>query len=276
MGVAFANGGPDFRSALRSTSGNRGVIVLSPGQRLRALREEFGYTIRDVEAASIKIAARRQTDDYAIALSRLSDIETKGVIPSIYRLYTLATIYRRDIRELMSWYGVDLNEMASDLDVVDPPKSHVAESLAPATMMEMPVRMDPGFDEHRTCNLGRLIERWGTVPVAFLRTFTKTEFTYAYVGNEDFTMYPILPPGSFLQIDESKNEVVNGAWRSEYERPIYLVETREGYTCSWCALKHQELVLQSHPLSPVPIRSACLSQGCRDYRTGGGGRYETR
>jgi hypothetical protein len=67
-------------------------------------------------------------------------------------------------------------------------------------------------------------------------------------------MYPILPPGSFLQIDESKNEVINGVWRSEYERPIYFVETREGYTCSWCTLKHDQLVLQSHPLSPVPVR----------------------
>jgi len=228
--------------------------VLSPGQRLRALREEFGYTIRDVEAASIKIAGRHRNEDFAIAISRLSDIETKGVIPSIYRLYTLATIYRRDIRELMSWYGIDLNDMAADLDAIDPPKSHIAEALAPATMMEMPLRMDPGFDERRTCNLGRLIERWGTVPAAFLRNFAKTEFTYAYIGTEDLTMYPILPPGAFLQIDESKNEVVNGAWRSEYERPIYFVETREGHTCSWCAVKNQQLVLQPHPLSPVPVR----------------------
>ena len=67
-------------------------------------------------------------------------------------------------------------------------------------------------------------------------------------------MYPILPPGTFVQIDESKTRVIEGAWRSEYERPIYFVETREGYTCCWCTLQQEGLVLQSHPLSPVPVR----------------------
>ena len=67
-------------------------------------------------------------------------------------------------------------------------------------------------------------------------------------------MYPILPPGSFIQVDESRNQVVEGSWRSEYERPIYFVETRDGYTCCWCTLQQEGLVLQSHPLSPVPVR----------------------
>jgi len=43
-------------------------------------------------------------------------------------------------------------------------------------------------------------------------------------------------------------------WRSEYERPIYFVETREGHVCSWCTLKGDHIVLQPHPLSPVAIR----------------------
>ena len=36
------------------------------------------------------------------------------------------------------------------------------------------------------------------------------------------------------------------------ERPIYFIETREGHTCSWCSLKGDQLILQPHPLSPVP------------------------
>jgi hypothetical protein len=67
-------------------------------------------------------------------------------------------------------------------------------------------------------------------------------------------MYPILPPGTFIQIDESKNRVIEGAWRSEYERPIYFVETRDGYICSWCSMQRDGLVLQSHPLSPVAVK----------------------
>ncbi len=67
-------------------------------------------------------------------------------------------------------------------------------------------------------------------------------------------MFPLLLPGSFLQVDESKNKVREGMWRSDYERPLYFIETREGYTCCWCSLKEDQLLLQPHPLSPVQPR----------------------
>jgi hypothetical protein len=79
-------------------------------------------------------------------------------------------------------------------------------------------------------------------------------YTYGYIGSADLTMNPLLPPGSFVQVDESRNQVLKGNWRSEYERPIYFVETREGYTCSWCTRSREELILLPHPLSPVPPR----------------------
>ncbi|MFB3813701.1 MAG: hypothetical protein ACE14L_06275 [Terriglobales bacterium] len=204
--------------------------------------------------ASAKLAARRRSEEFAIPLSRLSDIETKNIVPSIYRMYSLAIIYRRDMRELLSWYGVDLNDAAGDLSVVEPPKSHLLEALTPATAAKVPVRIDPGFDARKTTNLGRMVQQWGVLPMCFLAEFAESSYTYAYLGTEDLTMYPIMLPGTFLQIDDRKNTVVNGVWRSEYERPIYFVETRQGYTCSWCTLKNGQLILQSHPLSPVPVR----------------------
>lgn len=228
--------------------------MVTPGFHLRTLREQLGLTMRDVETASSRVAARHGNDDFAISLSRLSDIETKGIVPSIYRLYTLAVIYRYDIRELMGWYGIDVNEAATDMTVAAPPKSHLAGVLEGSLEVRMPVRMDPSFDLRRTANLGRMIEKWGVVPLAYLEQFTNSHYSYGYVGSEDFTMYPILQPGSFVQIDESKNKVLQGMWRSEYERPIYFVETRSGYTCCWCTLKGDQLVLQPHPLSPMQVR----------------------
>ena len=71
--------------------------MLTPGQQLRTLREQLGLTMRDVEVASSRISAKHGNDDFAIPLSRLSDIETKGIVPSIFRLYSLAVIYRRDL-----------------------------------------------------------------------------------------------------------------------------------------------------------------------------------
>ncbi|HEY4767008.1 MAG TPA: helix-turn-helix transcriptional regulator [Candidatus Sulfotelmatobacter sp.] len=228
--------------------------MLPAGKSLRTLREKLGLTMRDVETSSACVADKYRNEEFSIPPSRLSDIETKGILPSIYRLYTLSVIYRRDIRELMSWYGVDLNNMAADLGLVSPPKSHVSDALAGLSSVQVPVRMDPGFDERRTTNLGRMVEQWGLVPIAYLAQFANTDFTYGYVGTQDFTMYPILPPGSFIQVDESKNKVMEGSWRSEYERPIYFVETREGHTCCWCSMRKEEIILQPHPLSPAPIR----------------------
>jgi hypothetical protein len=59
-------------------------VQLNGGQRLRALRETLGYRMRDVELASNQIAQRFASEEFAIPPSRLSDIETKGIIPSIF------------------------------------------------------------------------------------------------------------------------------------------------------------------------------------------------
>ena len=230
------------------------LAILGAGSNLRTLRERLGLTMREVESASLRIAERHGNDEFSVSPSRLSDIETKGLIPSIFRLYSLAIIYRSDVRELLSWYGIDLGLSAADLNLNLPPRSHVTETLQGAFAVEIPTRLDPAFDPRRSANLSRMVEKWGLVPLAYLAKFSGEKYTYGYIGSEDFTMYPLLPPGTFLQVDESRTKVLGGMWRSEYERPIYFVETREGYTCSWCSMKGDQIVLQPHPLSPVAVR----------------------
>ena len=228
--------------------------MFAAGQNLRGVRERLGLTMRDVESASTRIAQRYGNEEFLIGPSRLSDIETKGIVPSIYRIYALSVIYRRNLHEILSWYGIDVNEGATDLALALPPKTHRTDSLQSTAVAQMPVRLDPSFDMRHTSNIGRMIEQWGAVPLTYLAQFVNHNFTYGYIGSEDFTMYPILPPGTFIQVDESRDKVTEGVWRSEYERPVYFVETREGFTCCWCSLKRDNLVLQPHPLSPVSVR----------------------
>ena len=229
-------------------------MQLNGGQRLRVLRETLGYRMRDVELASNQIAQRFDNEEFAIPPSRLSDIETKGIIPSIFRLYSFAAIYRREYRELLSFYGLELDGISADIGFGHPQKSHLTEASSNVTQVRIPTRLDPGFSLQKTTDLRRAIEQWGTVPLTYLEMFADDRYTYGYVGSEDFTMYPILPPGSFVQVDETKNKVSDGIWHSELERPIYFVEMRDGYTCCWCSLKQNSLVLQPHPLSPVSVR----------------------
>jgi hypothetical protein len=228
--------------------------MMDAGQKLRILRERLGYTLRDIETSSARLAQGLDNDEYAIPLSRLSDVETKGVVPSVFRMYTLSVLYRLDFHELMRWYGIDLARMPIDLQAAEPRNTHL-NNLEASSQMEIPVRLDPSFDLKRTSNLGRMIEQWGLVPLAHLKPLAENGFTYGYIGSEDYTMYPMLLPGTFIQVDETKDEVAEySAWRSEYERPIYFVETREGHFCSWCSVKGDCIILQPHPLSPVPVR----------------------
>jgi len=229
-------------------------VQLNGGQRLRALRETLGYRMRDVELASNQIAQRFDSEEFAIPPSRLSDIETKGIIPSIFRLYSFAAIYRREYRELLSFYGLELDGISADISFGHPQKSHLSKALSNVTQVRMPTRLDPGFSLQKTTDLRRAIEQWGTVPMAYLELFADDRYTYGYIGSEDFTMYPILQPGSFVQVDEAKNKVGEGIWHSEFERPIYFVEMREGFTCCWCSIKRDSIVLQPHPLSHVSVR----------------------
>jgi hypothetical protein len=186
-----------------------------------------------------------------ISLSRLSDIETKGVTPSLYKLYSFAAIYRRDFSELLGLYGIDLHKTVGDADVVAIPRTHSFAVRSGNELVEVPIRIDPGFDARTTSAVGRMIVKWGTGPLTALGQFKQREYTYGYVGTEDFTMYPLLLPGSFVQIDESLRKIAEGPWRSEYERPIYFLETRDGFVCSWCELNGTMLALRPHPMSPV-------------------------
>jgi transcriptional regulator with XRE-family HTH domain len=231
--------------------------VFSAGKKLREMREQIGLTLRDVEISSTALAQARGIDEFVINPSRLSDIETKGLVPSIYRLYVLSVVYRAAFTELIKLYGVDLSDVVSDLSISRPAKTHRIATAGQSGEVRMPVKLDPSFDPRTTANLGRMIEHWGVVPLQYLNELSKRRYTYAYIGTDDLTMYPLLLPASFVQVDESRNQVEGGIWRSEYERPMYFVETREGYVCCWCALHPQrkgEIVLQPHPLSPVVPR----------------------
>ncbi len=224
------------------------------GEALRVIREGLGLTLRDVEAASARLAERHSNQEYGLPISRISDIEKKCVLPSLYRLYSFAVIYRRDLDELMAMFGIDSQTLAADRALVSVPRAHRVERPKMQEEIRVPVSIDPGFDLRCTSNLSRMIAAWGTIPFAMLQPFESDNFTYGYIS-EDFTMYPLLMPGSFIRVDESKRRIMEGFWRSEYERPIYLMETREGYVCSWCEMDGGRITMRPHPLSPVKSRT---------------------
>jgi transcriptional regulator with XRE-family HTH domain len=76
------------------------------GRRLAKMRLRRGLTLYQVFELSREVAARRRKLAYMIQPSRLSEIESKGVTPTIYKLYSISVIYRCPLRELLALYGV--------------------------------------------------------------------------------------------------------------------------------------------------------------------------
>lgn len=219
-----------------------------PGEKLKHSRERLKLTFRDVEQASQAVAARRGSDEFAIALSRLADIENKGTLPTIYRLYTLSVIYRLDFDEMLRWYGVPLDQLAGDVSHVGLEATHEIR-LNHRGDVPVPQSLDCEIDMERTTFLSQLIRRWGKMPLSLLNGLDLRQYRYGFIGLEDWSMYPILQPGSLVLLDESKRKIINSGWTNEFDRPIYFLEHRDGYRCCWCSLTADSLILHPHPSS---------------------------
>lgn len=220
------------------------------GQKLKRARERLDLRYRDVEEASQRIAQRRKSDEFAIALSRLADIENKGTVPSVYRLYSLCAIYRLDIAEVLEWYGVNISEIPADSALVEVTRTHeIAFSADGHGTVQYPLALDPGVDLRQTNFLSRSIQRWGKLPLMLLNAVDLRNHRYAFIGTEDWSMYPILQPGSLVLVDETRRKIVDSGWTTEFERPIYLLEHRDGWACGWCSVSGSQLIVHPHPAS---------------------------
>jgi transcriptional regulator with XRE-family HTH domain len=216
------------------------------GQKLKRVREKLKLTYRDVEQASRYIAARRGNEEFVIALSRLADIENKGTAPSIYRIYSLCAIYRLNYEELLHWYGVPRELLESEAVQINLRDTH-ATQFTPTGSTTVPQTDE--FDLNKTTFLSHLIQRWGRMPLHFLNDLDLRRYRYGFIGMDDWSMHPVLHPGSVVAIDQSKRKIAAGGWTNELDRPIYFLEHRGGYVCGWCSMIGKSLLIQPHPSS---------------------------
>jgi transcriptional regulator with XRE-family HTH domain len=220
------------------------------GQKLKQVRERLGLTYREVEEYSARIAEVRNSEEFAIALSRLSDIENKRTVPSVFRLYSLCVIYRLDFHEVLGWYGVSLENQPADAAILPLARTHrVGFQPIETGEVQVPIALDPGVDPTRTVFLSRFIQKWGKLPLMLLNRVDLRDHAYGYIGTDDWSMHPIIPPGSLVVIDQTRRRIFNSGWTSEFERPIYFLEHRDGYICSWCTQRGSQIILQPHPSS---------------------------
>lgn len=215
-----------------------------PGLRLRQARERLGLTYREVEKASVEIAAKRGRPDFILHISRLADIENRNVVPSLYKLYSVSVIYHLSVAEISGWYEAPFPETFQDGQSFPSPRTHLSEFLSPK---EMPVLGEKVRNPQATDLLSQLPAAIGSAS-----SWEKPRvgrYRYGYIGLSDRRMVPILRPGSVVLVDTAICKIEETDWNHEYDRPLYFVELREGYRCGWFHKEKTHLIMQPHPLS---------------------------
>jgi hypothetical protein len=85
----------------------------------------------------------------------------------------------------------------------------------------------------QTMPLSYIVTEWKQEPAINLTNWRKRACFYAHVGLDDGMSYPDIPPGSFLQIDDT-HKSIQGTTDSHY----YFVRHPYGYSCCRCALEN--------------------------------------
>jgi|SRR6516165_6124002 transcriptional regulator with XRE-family HTH domain len=224
------------------------------GRQLRALREHLSLALRDVEQLSRAISDEKQTPDYYIAHSSLADIENGKQEPTIYKLYTLSIIYGYDYAELVILCGVPLNDTERDHRSVSLQKTYlVGTPPEDAERVILPSEVRERLRTEPTNLVPRMVSRWDDIPATLLQQLDWHKSLYGYVGMQDYTLHPFVRPGSFVQIDPRQKKI-QVEWHGDYDRPIFFLELRDKYVCTWCERHGSQLILIPSPESRSQVQ----------------------
>lgn len=222
------------------------------GKLLRSIRKEWGLTLRQVKERSEAVAQLTGNASHVVSYSYLAKLECG----------------KHDIQDMAVSKLLSLSEIYST-----EPNIFLRECRLPRSSSQL---KDPvgGPDQTRLIVEGRLADRAARffpdaeLPVALPahtelllandpRSLIKKEqsarnrFRPAIVGESDMTLYPMVRPGAILTIDTYQRAIVSRKqYSNEFDRPIYLLDTRQGFVCAWCDLEEDDNMLRivPHPL----------------------------
>lgn len=237
------------------------MTEVSTGSFLRELRHQLQLNMRDVQEMSLRVAARQRNKRFYISIARLNKIENDKLVPNQFKIFTLSVIYGVDFLDLLARYGVAPDQIHKFRSQIRTPSTRPVstEIRSLDTKVTVPIRLDPSFKWQNTQLINRIVSLWGEIPAAFLLECNPRQHMYAYIGLEDETMVPLLMPGSLVMIDHERRHVTKGGWSNEYQRPIYLIELKEGYVCGWCEVDDSRLIVLPYPTSKAPLRTFSLA-----------------
>ena len=240
----------------------REELLVRAGAKLQKIRERLGFSIRAVQRLSQQVVQDRQNRDFFLSRAWLTDVEKGRLVPGIFKIATLSKLYDMTIAEIHGLFGMEPGDITKDRVIFGAPKTHllILPDESVSHVGALPESTDAATQLENTNLLTRLVDIWGDVPVPLLRRLDLRRSLYGYIGMKDLTMSPLLPPGTFVQIDAKQTRVKKGsnkkgAGNPQFARPIYFLDIRTGYACGWCEIKDGQLTLIPHPDSGEQTRT---------------------
>jgi transcriptional regulator with XRE-family HTH domain len=230
-------------------------VLRQGGAKLKKIRLRLGLSAREVERLSLKLVSDQQNPDYHLSRTWIADVEKGRFAPGTFKVVSASVIYHLTIAEIHGFFGIKPGEITKEGGLFPAPKTHL---VTPPDKDLVPAAVSDVKELENTNLLTRLVDIWGDVPVPFLRALDLRRCLYGYIGTQDRTMSPLLRPGTLVQIDAKQTHVKTEMGKKgsgPFARPIYFLDLRTGYACSWCQIEDGVLTLIPHPDSGVKARS---------------------
>jgi transcriptional regulator with XRE-family HTH domain len=218
------------------------------GTYLRAARQRWGLTLREVENRSNLLAQQWGNSAFNISASWLDRIERENRALSAAKLIVLMHIYDLTADQMLAFCRGTNGTPVPPEEISSPNVTSVHEERL--------------LEEHSSLwlpnQLATDVPDEDKILPPSSHTVLPAHYQRAIIGRQDRTMEPMILPGSIVLIDSKKRTIARRKdWTNEFDRPIYFLLTRTGYACGFCELdkKAELLTLVPHVLSFAPHRT---------------------
>lgn len=223
-----------------------------PGILLRNARLRAGLSFRDAAEMSREVANALGDRRYFTSPGAFSDYEATNTLPRrIHKLFTLCIVYSIAFADLLSSYGLALNDIVS---------SPIPEAWIPADSNTVETETTGSPAPDGTGFLASLLTQLGAIPF-FLRNsldalsgMGDVSLRDAYwVGGQKQSLHPSMNGAMFVIVNHRRKKPIAYRRKPPWEQPLYLLAKRDGsYLASSCHLEDSKLVV--HPYTEGFIR----------------------
>jgi hypothetical protein len=216
------------------------------GTLLRSIRTEWGLSLREVKDRTEELAKLWGSPRYASSFSNLAKLELGQHDMKISTLISLSYVYSRRPQTFV--------------DACLPPQYDVSV-FNPLEGPNATVLITEGHLYERAARLLPLSGALPKIPenTALIASDIHSQrhrYHKAIVGRKDRSLYPMIRPGAIITIDTHQRAITSPKeWTNEFDRPIYLLYTRNGYVCGWCQLTEggTRLNVVSHLMAKLDV-----------------------